>query len=174
MAAETYKLMEEKRIYQLPRIVSQEQIQSSDVLSHLATVHDLMLEQEEFFRIQAKFQTTYTVDVFASWFSAKIDRFYSREWDHWAMGTNSLIHPWKGETVYAFPPRNLILRTVMKVREERCQVIIVTPKTAAKPWTKLLQRIASKSTTIPPSKILDIYGNPMDGSPWKAWLIHLE
>jgi hypothetical protein len=174
IAADTFKFMEEKKIYQLPRIVSQEDIHSSDVLSRLASIYDLMLDQEEFYRIQAKFRVVCTVDVFASRFSAKIQRFYSRERDSRAIGMNSLMHSWSQETVYAFPPRNLILRTIMKVREEGCCAILITPEVAPTSWLNTLRRLAAKSMQIPSEKVLDIYGNPVDGSPWRAWMIHSQ
>ena len=113
--AEWYKFMEVNKIYQIPRIISQEQIQSSDLLSCLVTRQDTQLLHSEFIRVCSVLLISPEIDLFATRFSTKLDHFYSHTQDPCALGTNAFLHSWTSKVVYAFPPPCLIQRTISKI-----------------------------------------------------------
>ena len=55
------------------------------------------------------------------------------------MGVDAFSHSWRGLSVFAFPPFNLIMRTVLKLRDEEVEeAIMVTPNWTRRPWYPIL------------------------------------
>jgi hypothetical protein len=171
ITADTFKFMEQHRIYQLPRVVSQDQIESSDLLSRLATKHDIQLRQTEFDRITQNWKFIPTIDLFATRFSAKTERFFSRTKDSLSLGTNAFLQSWSNEVVYAFPPERLVLRTLNKIQLENCQAMVITMDSLTDNWLTLIRTMASRSMRIDPNEVIDIYGHQSGSFPWRVWLI---
>ena len=68
------------------------------------------------------------LDLFASAQNHQLPLWYSRFPHLLAAGTDALLQSWTGWHVYAFPPKNLILRTLLKIRSDQVEeAIVVVP-----------------------------------------------
>ena len=76
---------------------------------------------------------------------------FSRLVSKGATDTDALAQPWAGWSVYAFPPINLIQKTLLKIRSERVEeVIMVCPYWPNRPWfTLLLQMSIAQPIELP-------------------------
>jgi hypothetical protein len=171
IAAQQAKMMEVEGIIQLPRHVSQEEIKSSDVLSRLREKEDLSVTPQAFERWCRHFQFTPTVDLFASRFSTKLPRFYSRMIDNQSIGTNAFLHPWSQEEVYAFPPQKLIYRTLAKLAISSAPAMVVAQERPMEQWWHSLKRLSQDSLLSRTHEILDVFEKPLVGSRWRIFLI---
>ena len=84
------------------------------------------------------------MDLFASPLNHKRPLWFSREAVQGAAGTNALAQNWKGWYVYAFPPTNLILQTLTKIREEEVEAIVLVPHWPRRGWFPLLLQMATE------------------------------
>ena len=83
------------------------------------------------------------VDLFATLANHQLPLWFSRNPDQGAVAVNALSQTWTGWSVYAFPPINLIMRTLLKVRDEKVEeAILVVPYWPRKPWFPLLLQMA--------------------------------
>ena len=79
------------------------------------------------------------IDLFASLQNHQLPLWFSRHPCPQALAVDALAQPWTGWSVYAFPPINLIMKTLLKVRNEEVEdVILVVPFWPRKPWFPLL------------------------------------
>lgn len=101
---------------------------------------------DELFRQWGKPQ----IDLFASPENHQLPLWFSRHAHPDAIGTDALSHSWRGYNVYAFPPFNLILKTVLKLENEQVrEAIVVTPNWTRQDWYPILLRLACE----PPTKL---------------------
>ena len=84
------------------------------------------------------------IDLFASELNHKRPLWFSRSSIEGAAGTNAFAQTWKGWYVYAFPPTNLILKTLTKVREEEVEAIVLVPHWPRRDWFPLLLQMATE------------------------------
>uniref|UniRef100_A0A914YL49 Reverse transcriptase domain-containing protein n=1 Tax=Panagrolaimus superbus TaxID=310955 RepID=A0A914YL49_9BILA len=82
------------------------------------------------------------VDLFASRLNHKCDRYFSFNPDPNAEGTDAFAHNWKDFNAYAFPPFNLVGRTIQKARADKANLILVTPAWLSAPYWPQLQDLA--------------------------------
>ena len=83
------------------------------------------------------------IDLFASQQNHRLPLWYSRLPCPEALGSDAFTHSWTGLHVYAFPPTNLLLRTIIKFREDQVEeAILVAPNWPRKPWYELLLPMA--------------------------------
>ena len=84
------------------------------------------------------------VDLFASAENHKLPTWFSRHLCEGAQAPDALTQAWTGLSVYAFPPLNLIQKTLLKIRDERVEeVILVVPDWPGRPWYPILLQMAS-------------------------------
>jgi hypothetical protein len=96
--------------------ISQEEIKRSDELSRLRDETDITLSIGAYRELCFRWKTTPTIDLFATRFSKKNTRFYAkRPEDILATAHDAFSQTWKDETVYAFPPPKMALKTVQKL-----------------------------------------------------------
>ena len=85
------------------------------------------------------------LDLFASPANHKAALWFSRLPHPGAAAVDAFNQSWTGWSVYAFPPFNLILKTLLKVRADRVQeVIMVTPHWPKRQWFPLLLQMATE------------------------------
>ena len=76
------------------------------------------------------------VDLFASEENAKCSRFFSMKGAS-PLGLDALAHSWPDELLYAFPPLNLILPTLERIRLHGLSLLLVAPAWGA--WRSEIQ-----------------------------------
>ena len=85
------------------------------------------------------------LDLFASPANHKAALWFSRLPQPGAAAVDAFNQSWTGRFVYAFPPINLILKTLLKVRADKVQdVIMVTPHWPKRQWFPLLLQMESE------------------------------
>ena len=96
------------------------------------------------------------IDLFASHLNHKVPLWFSRQEHQAAAGTDAFAQSWKGWFVYAFPPTNLILRTLIKIWEDQSQAIVLVPHWPRQGWFNLLLQMATETPVmfLPQSDLL--------------------
>ena len=74
------------------------------------------------------------IDLFASWATAQLPRFFSWKPDPNAEAVDAFLQVWSGIRSYANPPWPLIGRCIQKIQEKGCTVVLITPKWPSQPW----------------------------------------
>jgi hypothetical protein len=74
------------------------------------------------------------VDLFATRFNNKLPVFVSPVPDPGALDTDALSMRWDNLWAYAYPPHQILTKVITKLREHRCEVILVAPAWPAQPW----------------------------------------
>ena len=97
------------------------------------------------------------IDLFATKHNTQLDRFVSFKPDPEALFINSFSLNWGQMAFYAFPPFNLILRTLDKIKEDQGTGILVIPEWKSQPFYSLAMKMKSKCITLFPRKDLLIY-----------------
>ncbi|RCN30459.1 hypothetical protein ANCCAN_23766 [Ancylostoma caninum] len=77
------------------------------------------------------------VDLFASRLNHKLECHFSLFADPGAMRIDGFAHNWSGIYAYAFPPFNLIARTIRKAVKDGAIIILVTPLWQSRSWFPL-------------------------------------
>ena len=67
------------------------------------------------------------VDMFATRFSTQVHSFFGCRPDPEAEATNALVQSWSNIMGYAYPPRCLISRVLLKVRSDKATIVLITP-----------------------------------------------
>ena len=97
------------------------------------------------------------IDLFASPLNHKLPVWFSRLPCQEAAGTDALTHCWRGRRVYAFPPFNLIPRTLFKIKRDQVgPAILITPYWPKRTWFPLVMSMA-----VEPPWILPADPNPL-------------
>lgn len=81
------------------------------------------------------------VDLFASHINKKCDKYVSWHKDPGSYAVDAFTVNWKGLSFYAFPPFNLILRTLQKIIQDKAEGIVVVPLWKSQPWYPLFSRL---------------------------------
>ena len=85
------------------------------------------------------------VDLMASPQNHKLPTWYSRHTHPQATATDAFSQRWTGLFVYAFPPLNLVKRTLLQIRNQRVEeAIVVVPFWPAREWFPLLCQMATQ------------------------------
>ncbi len=84
------------------------------------------------------------IDLFASRLTHQLQRYVSWRPDPYAMATDAFSIDWGQLKAYAFPPFNLIPRTLMKVISDNANLLLVAPVWQAQHWWPLLLRLTVK------------------------------
>lgn len=107
------------------------------------------------------------LDCFATHRTRKCQYFYSWFPDPESSGVDAFTLPWK-EHFYAFPPFNLVSRTLRKIMQEDSRGIVVVPFWDTQPWFPLFLKLCqSKFIVFEPSS--DLLISPYTCSPHPLW-----
>lgn len=82
------------------------------------------------------------IDLFASRINKKCSDYYSLNPDPEATGIDAFAHNWKGLFAYAFPPFNLVGRTIRKAQSDGADIILITPHWESAPFWPMLINLA--------------------------------
>ncbi len=82
------------------------------------------------------------IDLFATRLTNQLPRYVSWRPDPHAYATDAFTVDWSTTRGYAFPPFNLIPRTLMKVRDDNATLLLVAPIWQAQHWWPLLLQLA--------------------------------
>ena len=85
------------------------------------------------------------IDLFAAPPNHKLPLWFSRLPCPGATATDAFLQSWSGWSVFAFPPINLIQRTLLKIRTDQVEeAIVVVPFWPKRTWFPLLLQLASE------------------------------
>ena len=98
---------------------------------------DWMLNPKIFQKIQVTMGPM-EVDLFASWLTNQLPRFFSWRPDPLAEATDAFLQDWRNLRGFANPPWNLVGRVLAKVKQQEANLILVAPIWTSQPWYPLL------------------------------------
>lgn len=81
------------------------------------------------------------IDLFATCHTKQCNNYFSWKPDPFCAGVDAFTFPW-GTRFYAFPPFNLITRTLNKIMQDKAVGIVVVPHWSTQPWFPLFQKLA--------------------------------
>ena len=85
------------------------------------------------------------IDLFATPQNAQLPKFVSPMPDHRAVACNALLLDWnQWEQIYLFPPVNLLLKVLMKLKEFKGIAILIAPEWQNSKWFPLLNSMSEK------------------------------
>ncbi len=84
-----------------------------------------------------------SVDLFANQLNHRLPQYFSPCPDESAMQINALVAAWPREVLYAFPPSTIMDRVLVKIKEERCQrLLLVAPNLVEARWYPTLMGLS--------------------------------
>lgn len=127
------------------------------------------LDPEMFIHLMKKMGPC-TVDLFADRTNAQLNTYFSWREDPHAQALDVMLQTWRDIMGYnAFPSFCMITPCLAKVREEKCQIVIVTPTCQTQPWYPLLLQMSiefpvlipmgSRTLTSPQGEVLPLIVN---------------
>lgn len=81
------------------------------------------------------------VDLFASFFNRKCDKFCSRFPAAEALAVDAFTISWRSLDFYAFPPFAMILKTLVKIKRDKATGILIVPRWPSQPWFPLFMEL---------------------------------
>ena len=91
------------------------------------------------------------IDLFASLASHQIAKYYSYKPDPKALAVDAFQQDWRHKLTYAFPPFNLIGKTLKKAQNQRSSMIIITPTWTTQPYCPLLLQMVIEQPILLPN-----------------------
>ena len=101
------------------------------------------LDQKIFTKITKEFGDP-SIDLFASRLNNKKPDYFSWKPDPHAKNTNAFLQEWGTKLAYAFPPFNLIGKTIQKAQKEKTKLILICPNWPSQPWYSAAMKSATK------------------------------
>uniref|UniRef100_A0AC34FUH3 Reverse transcriptase domain-containing protein n=1 Tax=Panagrolaimus sp. ES5 TaxID=591445 RepID=A0AC34FUH3_9BILA len=89
-----------------------------------------------------------SIDLFASRANSKCETYFSWNPDPGAAGINAFAQNWQGLFGLAFPPFNLVARTIKKAVFENATVILIAPRWETAPFWPMLLKHSSQGPFI--------------------------
>ena len=83
------------------------------------------------------------VDLFATKFNHQLPVYVSPVPDPQAWSVDALSLSWEGLWAYLFPPHQILTKVLAKIKEQKCEVILVAPAWPAQPWFQDLIALSS-------------------------------
>ena len=178
LARKIHRLLKFYRIDMSFELVPGAEIPDEDNLSRLADRHDYALSDRAFHRV-VRFLGRPRCDLFASRFTARAPRFFSRRPDPRAAAVDAFAQPWRAHKLglaLAFPPPLLIRRVIQKGAWEGANLILILPKHQVASWSPLLRQCPvrlMKVLDLPPGSVQGL--DPIMGR-WRylAMRVHFE
>lgn len=114
-------------------IASRDNVEADIESRRLEPETEYALAQFAFCQIISKFGNP-EIDLFATRTNTKCKKYISWKKDPGSIGIDAFTISWKKYYFYAFPPFSIILRTLEKIRFEKCRGILVVPRWPAQAW----------------------------------------
>ena len=90
-----------------------------------------------------------------------------------AVDSNALSQSWTGLSLFAFPPIPLLERTLIKIREDQVEVIVIAPSWPRRSWYHLLLQMVCKIPLRQPLQ-LQLWGGSVTTPADKGVLYHTD
>jgi ribonuclease HI len=126
----------------------------ADSLSRLSRSGDYSLEPKVYWKGIQILGVSPQIDLFATRFNKKCQRYVSLETDAEAAGRDAFSLGWRNFFCFIHPPIPLILRCVRKVIQDQAFAVMVVPSWVGQPWSTLLKRITIRHVEL--GKSIDI------------------
>ena len=90
------------------------------------------------------------------------------------MGMDALAHTWPNTLLYAFPPVEMILSVLERVRQQGLSLILVAPRWLAKSWyAEIISLLAARPWQLPLRRdFLSQAGGVVTHPRPKLWRLH--
>jgi hypothetical protein len=121
---------------------------TADALSRLAKSGDYSLKTGVIRRIEKGFREEAEIDLFANGKNKQKEMYCSVKKDRKAMARDAMTISWSGKTALAHPPIPMVVRTLLKVKQDKARVILVVPFWRGQIWTKLLNEMKVKGPMV--------------------------
>lgn len=140
VAREIWDWCEHRNLWLFASYIRSEDNKEADLESRkLEPETEYSLAIESFERIVERFGSP-EIDIFASRTNCKCRKYISWKKDPGAWAIDAFTVKWDF-FFYAFPPFSIILRTLRKIRTEKCEGILVVPYWPAQPWFPIFESI---------------------------------
>lgn len=110
-----------------------------------------------------------TIDLFASRSNSKCIRYVSWKRDPDSEAIDAFTISWRELKFYAFPPFNIVLRTLRKIKRDKAEGILVVPDWPGQPWYPLFKSLLiSEPIKFKPNKNLLISSSNEPHPLWRS------
>jgi hypothetical protein len=183
VALETWSWLLERKLDLVLQYIPSKENRAADLMSRSLLLKKEWSLNSHVFESLTKLWGQPTIDLFASRQNAKTSQYFS--WGHEieALGQNALSSqtPWPSDALlYAYPPENLIAKTLRKLEDQKVhRLILVAPAWKTRPWYPLiLEKLVDLPRCLPSREdlILDQDGHPhplqrVNSLQLRAWLV---
>lgn len=115
----------------------------ADALSRQTSVcHESELNHSVYLQLCLRWETL-VMDIFASPHNTKCSLFFTRTGRSMRSLEDAFTTWWDSHLLYLFPPLPLVLRTVLKIRRDHSNCILVAPWWPRQPWFPILLNMAA-------------------------------
>jgi hypothetical protein len=136
--------------------VPRELNQKADELSKLIDLDDWSINPAIFSYVSNR-HGPFSVDRFASNFTHKVDRFYSKYWCDGSTGVDAFAYNWEKEYCWIAPPPKLTGKVLSHMKYCRARGVLMIPKWVSSAWWPLLHDGLNYVSGV---KLLVEYRNP--------------
>lgn len=137
LAKEIWQWAEQRNIFLFASYIPSSENVEADLLSRLSNDDtEWELAPYAFQQIKDRYATI-NIDLFATRKNSKCINFCSRFPDSEAMGIDAFTINWSSFKFYAFPPFALILKVLVKIKQEEAEGLVVVPNWPNQPWYPL-------------------------------------
>ena len=146
---EILQFLKQHRIRLECRHIAGEDNKTADALSRLCPGGRYHLKEGVVAAIEQALGVVAEVDLFADRRNTQKQRYWTLESDSKAEGRNAWDMPtWKSSVCLIHPPIPLIVRALVRVRDDKATAILIAPAWWGMPWTNLLKTMMVKSYLI--------------------------
>ena len=127
LALEIYSFCNENNIQIQIDWVPRGENKTSDAISRYIDYDDWEINSCLFTDLQNRFGT-FTVDLFADYSNAKVDKFYSKFWEENCSGVDALAYNWANEFCWTVPPVSLVSKVINKILQDKAKGVLIVPR----------------------------------------------
>ena len=142
------KLCDDFAITLVPKWIPREDNWYADMLSKYNTDTDDWCVHSFLFKYLDSKWGPYDIDLFASYYNAKCQMFYSKDFCYHASGVNAFNFSWEVKNHWIVPPPNLLVKTINKILHDNATCTLIVPKWESAPFWPILIDIESNKTCI--------------------------
>jgi hypothetical protein len=142
--------LKEKRIRVECLHIPDEENGVADSLSRLARSGDYGLKRGVLAEAERQLGVTADVDLFACAVNTQKERYWTLEKDRKAEGRNALAadYNWTEGVMLIHPPIALLMRCLMKIRQDCATAILIAPNWRGAIWMEMLRKMTMKQPVI--------------------------
>lgn len=147
---------ETRQVYLFASYISSAENKEADALSRIENDDIEWGLNDEFFQSIVEVFGMPNIDLFASSYNTKCRNYVSWKRDPEALVVDAFTIKWTDLNFYAFPPFSLILKTLVKIKNDKASGILVVPYWPGQPWWPFFMELLISKTLIfgPDDKLL--------------------